>query len=77
MSKRNNRQGPGRQGSSVGRQDLPKQSGGQANPSYQKPVVDMTPGRAPAEGGDIESPSHERWEERTPERDPAEGPDLE
>lgn len=36
----------------------------------------ITPGRAPAEGPDIdiESPSHERWEQATAERAPAEGP---
>jgi hypothetical protein len=39
--------------------------------------ANITPGRAPAEGADIEieSPSHERWEEGTPDRDPAEGPE--
>lgn len=36
---------------------------------------DLTPGRAPSEGADIDivSPSHERWEQHTEERDPAEG----
>lgn len=35
--------------------------------------VDMTPGRAPTEGGEMESPSHERWEQDTFDRDPVEG----
>jgi hypothetical protein len=41
-------------------------------------TTDITPGRAPAEGADedIESPTHERWEEGTPERGPAEGDDF-
>lgn len=40
--------------------------------------MDLTPGRAPAEGPAIEiaSPSHERWEQGTAERAPAEGPDI-
>jgi hypothetical protein len=37
----------------------------------------LTPGRAPAEGADVEfaSPTHERWEQHTAERAPAEGSD--
>lgn len=36
---------------------------------------EMTPGRDPAEGPDLEfqSPSHERWAQDTADRDPAEG----
>ena len=45
-------------------------------PQTQIERQDMTPGRAAAEGSDITSPSHERWEQRTAERDPAEGADY-
>ncbi|ADO00780.1 hypothetical protein Gbem_4077 [Citrifermentans bemidjiense Bem] len=40
--------------------------------------TDLTPGRDPAEGPDIEfsSPIHERWAQDTFDRDPAEGPIL-
>ncbi|WP_156912222.1 hypothetical protein [Citrifermentans bremense] len=40
--------------------------------------ADLTPGRDPAEGPDIEfsSPIHERWAQDTFDRDPAEGPNL-
>lgn len=40
--------------------------------------TDMTPGRAPAEGPDMDimSPTHERWEQGTPFRGPAEGDDF-
>jgi len=38
--------------------------------------VVLTPGRAPAEGPEIDSPSHERWEQDTYDRDPAEGADF-
>lgn len=36
---------------------------------------DLTPGREPAEGPDLEirNPTHERWEQDTADRDPAEG----
>lgn len=44
--------------------------------SFGKAGVDLTPGRASAEGPPIESPSHERWEQHTADRDPAEGPDF-
>jgi hypothetical protein len=50
-----------------------------ARTRQQAPVeaLALTPGRAPAEGPDLEfgSPSHERWEQHTAERDPAEGSD--
>jgi hypothetical protein len=39
-------------------------------------IRNITPGRAAAEGSEITSPSHERWEQRTAERDPAEGADF-
>ena len=45
-------------------------------PHTQIETRNMTPGRATAEGSDISSPSHERWEQRTAERDPAEGADY-
>lgn len=50
----------------------------QATPSQGQETTDMTPGRDPAEGPDVEitSPSHERWAEGTPERDPTEGPEM-
>ncbi|GFO53850.1 hypothetical protein GMSM_08570 [Geomonas sp. Red276] len=40
--------------------------------------TDMTPGRAPAEGPDMDiaTPTHERWEQGTPFRGPAEGDDF-
>lgn len=49
-----------------------------AKPRQQQPVArqDMTPGRAPAEGPAIDSPSHERWEQDTADRAPAEGPEM-
>ena len=61
----------GQQGSAV----RPK-AGSSLQPQPQMERQDMTPGRATAEGSDITSPSHERWEQRTAERDPAEGADY-
>lgn len=49
------------------------------NPQQQVfAAADLTPGRDPAEGADVEfsSPIHERWAQDTFDRDPAEGPSL-
>jgi hypothetical protein len=77
MSKKSYQGGAGRVHAGAGRHGAPGQSGNRPGSPRQGEVVDMTPGRAPAEGGEIESPSHERWAEGTPERDPAEGADWE
>jgi hypothetical protein len=65
MTKHRQQHGPVRPEATFGRQPL-----------TQIARQDMTPGRACAEGSDIKSPSHERWEQRTAERDPAEGADY-
>ncbi|HJV36332.1 hypothetical protein [Geomonas sp.] len=77
MSKKSYQRGASRVQTNIGRQGGAGQGGSQPVSLQQGKVVDMTPGRAPAEGGEIDSPSHERWEERTPDRDPAEGADME
>jgi hypothetical protein len=65
MSKHRNQHSPVQPEAAYGRQ-------------AQVPIAtqNLTPGRAAAEGSDITSPSHERWEQRTAERDPAEGADY-
>jgi hypothetical protein len=65
MSKHSKEHSPTRPESAFGRQS-----------QGQQEALNMTPGRAAAEGSDITSPSHERWEQRTAERDPAEGADF-
>lgn len=54
----------------------PGEQGGR-EPEPSRTGTALTPGRAPAEGPEIESPSHERWEQDTYDRAPAEGADFE
>lgn len=67
IKQKHQRHGSGRAEAKVGQQRGSRQQ--------TSSNVAMTPGRAPAEGGEEESPSHERWEQHTAERAPAEGPE--